>query len=129
MNMLGKKRGYFFILDAALGLIILAIGAFLIASLYINAPEPTQVGLLSDDLMSFLSNTKIKDLNNPYAGIGGKLWNEGNITNPDYSLLQQLGEFYYTGKFELAEKFIQNSTENAVPSQFRYEIWMDNTRL
>ena len=88
--MIHKKRAYFFVLDAALGIFVLAIGAFLIASLYINLPEPSQVGLLSDDFLNFLSNTQIKDLNNPYAGIGGQLWKDGSITNKDNSLLQFL---------------------------------------
>lgn len=127
--MIHKKRGYFFILDAALGIFVLAIGAFLIASLYINLPEPSQVGLLSDDFLNFLSNTQIKDLNNPYAGIGGQLWKEGNITNKDNSLLQQIGEFYSKGQYGLAEKFIQNVSANTIPSQFNYELWMDNLIL
>ena len=127
--MIHKKRGYFFVLDAALGLTILAIGVLLIASLYINAPEPSQVGLLSDDLMSFMANTKIKDLNNPYAGIGGELMKNGNITNIDNSLLQQIGEFYYKRSYGVDEKFIQNISANIVPSQFRYEVWVDNVLL
>ncbi|HLC60131.1 MAG TPA: hypothetical protein VJJ52_01755 [Candidatus Nanoarchaeia archaeon] len=124
--MIHKKRGYFFVLDAALGLTILAIGVFLIASLYINVPEPSQVGLLSDDLMSFMANTKIRNLNSPYAGLGGLLWKNGSITNADNSLLQQVGEFYYRGNYALAEKFVQNISVNVVPSQFKYEMWMDN---
>ena len=123
--MIHKKRGYFFVLDAALGIFVLAIGAFLIASLYINLPEPSQVGLLSDDFLDFLSDTQIKDLNNPYAGIGGQLWKEGSITNRDNSLLQQIGEFYSKGQYSLAEKFIQNVSANTVPSQFNYELWID----
>lgn len=125
--MLKKKRGYFFVLDAALGLTVLAIGAFLVASLYTSTPEPSQVGLLSEDLMNFLANTKIRDLNNLYAGIGGELWKNGNITSADNSLLQQIGEFYYKGNYAVAEKFVQNISVNVVPSQFRYEVWMDRT--
>ncbi|HLC62367.1 MAG TPA: hypothetical protein VJI52_05105 [Candidatus Nanoarchaeia archaeon] len=127
--MIHKKRGYFFVLDAALGIFVLAIGAFLIASLYINLPEPSQVGLLSDDFLDFLSDTQIKDLNNPYAGIGGQLWKEGSITNRDNSLLQQIGEFYSKGQYSLAEKFIQNVSANTVPSQFNYELWIDGQIL
>lgn len=127
--MIHKKRGYFFALDAALGIFVLAIGAFLIASLYINLPEPSQVGLLSDDFLNFLSNTQIKDLNNPYGGIGGQLWKDGSITNKDNSLLQQIGEFYSKKQYGLAEKFIQNVSANTVPSQFNYELWMDNLIL
>lgn len=122
-----KKRGYFFVLDAMLGLFILIIGIFLVASFYLRASPPVQVKLLSDDLLNFLSNTKIRDLNNQYAGIGGQLWNQGSITEADNSLLQQIGEFYSKNDFDTAEKFIQNVSVQ-VPYQFEYEVWM-NSRL
>ena len=124
-----SKRGYFFILDAVLGLFILVIGVILVTSSYVNVPQPAQVGLLSDDLLNFLSNKKIKDLNNPYAGIGGELWKSGNISDADNSLLQQVGGFYATNKLDIAEKFLQNVSIGVVPSQFRYEVWMDNVIL
>ena len=120
-----KKRGYFFILDAVLGTLVIVIGVLLITSSYVNAPSPTQVGLLSDDLMNFLSNTKIKDINNPYAGIGGTLWNQGAITDSENTLLQQIGEFYATNNLDVADKFIQNVSSGVMPQQFRYEVWMD----
>ena len=124
--MLSKKRGIFFIIDAMLGLFVLIIGAFLISSSYINSPKPAQVGLLSDDLLNFLSGTKIKDFNNKYAGIGGELWKQGLISDPENTLLQQIGEFYTTNKPDVAEKFIQNVSKDAVPNQFRYEVWINN---
>lgn len=124
-----KKRGFFFILDAVLGLTVLIIGVFLITSSYVNVPRPAQVGLLSDDLLDFLSNKKIKELNNPYAGIGGELWNKGVITDADNSLLQQIGELYAAGSLGTAEKFIQNVSKGTVPEQFRYEVWIDGSLL
>ncbi len=127
--MQNKKKGFFFILDAILALFILIIGIFLITSAYINVPKPGQVALISDDLMNFLSNTKIEDLNNIYAGIGGELWKQGIITQGDNSLLQQIGEFYATNKPDIAEKFIQNVSVNIVPSQFNYEIWLNGAIL
>ena len=120
-----KKRGYFFVLDAVLGLFVIAIGVFLISSSYVNVPHLTQVGLLADDLLNFLSSTKIKDLNNPYAGIGGQLWKQGTITDADNSLLQQIGELYAKNNMDIAEKFIANVSKEVVPEQFKYEIWVD----
>ena len=124
-----KKKGYFFLLDAMLGLSVIVIGTFLILSLFIKVPEQTQVGLIADDLMNYLSNTKIKDLNNPYAGIGGELWRQGLITDPENSLLQQTGEFYAKSNLDTAEKFIQNVSKEVLPSQFMYEIWIDNKKI
>ena len=125
--MLIKKRGYFFLLDALLGLTVLAIGALLVLSLFINTPSTTQTSLLSDDLLNYFSNTKIKDLNNPYAGIGGFLWKNSTITDRDNSLLQQIGEFYATNNLDTGEKFIQNISIDVIPQQFKYEVWIDNT--
>ena len=124
-----KKRGYFFVLDAVLALTVLVIGVFLITSSHVNVPQPAQVGLLSDDLLDFLSNTKIKEFNNPYAGIGGELWNNGIITDPDNSLLQQIGELYAANRLGIAEKFISNASSGIVPVQFRYEVLMNNVVL
>lgn len=127
--MLLKKRGYFFILDAVLALFVLVTGVFLITSSYVNIPKPTQVGFLADDLLNFLSQKKIKDLNNPYAGVGGELWNQGNITDADNSLLQQIGVFYTTNNLDIAEKFIQNVSIGIIPSQYKYELWMNGAIL
>ncbi|MBI2660196.1 hypothetical protein HYX07_03480 [Candidatus Woesearchaeota archaeon] len=124
-----KKRGYFFVLDAMLALTVLVIGVFLVTSSYVDVPQPTQVSLLSDDVINFLASTKIKDLNNAYAGIGGTLWSQGHIKDADNTLLQQAGELYSTNKQDIAEKFIQNVSAGIVPQQFRYEVWIDNSLL
>ena len=125
-----EKRGYFFILDAVLGLFVLVIGVFLVTYSYVAAPNPSQVGALSEDLLNFLSTKKIKELNDPYVGVGGSLWTAWGITpNIDNSLLQQIGEFYATNKLDMAEQFIQHVSSEAVPPQFRYEVWMNNVIL
>ena len=124
--MLMKKRGFFFILDAMLGLFVLIIGVFLITSSYVNLPASTQVELLSDDLLNFLSNRKIKDINNPYGGIGGQLWKQGLIRDEENYLLQQIGEFYAANNIGVAEKFIQNISKDVLPPQYGYEVWIDN---
>ena len=124
-----KKRGYFFMLDAMLALIVLSIGIFLITSSYVDVPQLAQVGLLADDLLNFLSNSKIKDINNPYAGIGGALWTQGLITDIENTLLQQIGEFYAAGNIDTAEKFIANVSSGIIPPQFKYEVWIDGTIL
>ena len=124
-----KKRGYFFVIDALLGLSIIVIGIFLITASYTKVPQSTPVGFLADDLINFLSERKIKDLNNKYAGIGGELWNQGLITNGENSLLQQIGIFYKTNKLNIANNFINNITIGVVPQQYMYEVWIDGTLL
>ncbi len=127
--MLLKKRGYFFILDAMLALTVLVMGIATILSAYVKVNPAAQAGLLSDDLLNFLSNNRIKDLNSPYAGIGGELWNQGSITDADNTLLQQAGIFYATGQPDTAENFIQNVSAGIIPSQFDYEVWINGAVL
>ena len=124
-----KKKGFFFVLDAMLALFVLVIGVFLILSSYTSVQQPTQVSLLSDDLLGFLANKRIQDLNNQYAGIGGILWNNGTITDGENTLLQQAGAFYNQNRLDVAEQFIANVSQAVVPSQFQYEFWIDGTRI
>ncbi|MBI2646869.1 hypothetical protein HYW99_00140 [Candidatus Woesearchaeota archaeon] len=98
-------------------------------SSYINIPQPLQVEFLADDLLNFLSNTKIKDLNNPYAGIGGELWLNGTIKDADNSLLQQIGEFYALNNLNIAEKFVENVSKAVMLPQYEYEVLIDNKTI
>ena len=91
---------------------------------------------LSNDVSDFLATIKIKELNNPYCGIGGELWQQGYITNEDNSILQQIGEFYYRYKktndaqfLTIAEKCIINVTADLIPPQYKLEFWIDNILL
>ena len=123
-----KKKGYFFMLDATLALFVLVIGVFLVLSFYVDTPKPVQVDYLSKDILNFLSDTKIKQLNNEYAGIGGELWRNGTITDSENTLLQQMGEFYSNGQLDTAEKFVKNISE-IVPKQYEYEVWIDGVMM
>lgn len=127
--MLIKKRGYFFTLDAMLATTVLVMGIAAVLSAYIKVNPTAQVGLLSEDLLNFLSNSRIKDLNNPYAGIGGELWSQGSITDADSTLLQQAGIFYATSQPGTAENFIRNVSAGVVPPQFNYEVWLNGAIL
>ena len=120
------KKGYFFTLDAMISMGILVLGSMLIFSAYTRLPSQTQASELAQGTMEFLSSTKIKDLNNEYVGIGGILWNAGNITNGDNTLLQQMGQFYYEGNTGNARVFLQNVTAPLIPGQFRLEFWIDS---
>jgi len=128
-----NKKSYFFTLDAMLSFGILILGSFLIFTSYITVPSRTQTAGLAEDVLDFFTTTKIEELNDPYAGIGGTLWQQGLITNEDNTLLQQLGEFYY--QYELnsdesfkivAEQFTISITDNLIPPQFKFEFWIES---
>ncbi len=123
------KKGYFFLIDSMLALGILVIGSFLVFSAYTKVPSKQESTILSKDVMDFFTSNKLKDINNEYGGVGGELWEAGNITNAENTLLQQVGEFYTGNNLGIAEKFIVNLTENIVPQQYLFEFWMDDVLL
>ena len=124
---MNKKRGYFFVLDAVIGMLMITIAIVIISSHFVRSPQQTQVKLISDNLLTFMATTKIVDLNNPYAGLGGELWKNGTITESGNTLFEQVGYFYEKKDYATAEKFIQNISREVVPLQFRYEVWINGT--
>lgn len=148
-----NRRGYFFLIDSIIALGVLAVGTFLIFTLYVNVPSKEEVTILSDDIMDFFANNKIKDVDNEYAGLGGALWNEegkiGGIcegetltANGENTLLQQVAIFYKKNEDagygncyfdpineDLIEKFILSLTENTLPPQYKFEFWMNGDLL
>jgi len=77
------RRGYFFLIDSILALGVLAVGAVLIFTFYATIPAIEAPTILSEDIMDFYTGNQIKEINDPYAGIGGTLWDEGKINNPE----------------------------------------------
>jgi hypothetical protein len=128
-----KKKGYFFIIDAIIGLFVILIGVVMIYSVYMYEPSEEQTTLFSFDMMSFLSSNKVSDLNDAYAGSGGILSKNGNITDVDNTLLEQIGEFYYRNvsksdphTLSLIDSFVSNVSKAATPQTFGFMIKIDD---
>ena len=143
-----NKKAYFFLIDALLALGVITVGIVMVFTLYINVPSKEQPTILSDDLMDFFANNKIKDVNNEYVGLGGTLWEtEGQlggicngeelIVNGENTLLQQIAIFYEKSQGDagndcyfnpdsedLIERFIGNLVENILPPQYKFEFWL-----
>lgn len=119
------KRGFFFTLDAVMALMIVGIGLFLVLSAYFFVPSVSRTEVISQDALTFLSTTTIENLNDPYAGIGGTLWDEGRITQPENTLLQQIGEFKARGDEATASLFITALLENIVPENYGLQVEVD----
>jgi hypothetical protein len=82
------KRGYFYSLDAFLALLII------FAVILFIKPPSSQVHYhseIQEDILIVLSNLKIGEINNTYVDT---LKLNGDITNLDQSVLEQIGEFY-----------------------------------
>lgn len=137
-----NRKGYFFILDSILALGVLAVGAFLIFTSYISVPAKDEPAILSEDIMDFLANNKIKNVNNLEVGLEGTYWSESEVTdcnggpitpNPENTLLQQVGELYENNiiqskscYIDVARTFISKLTQNSLPPMYIFEFWIDS---
>jgi len=138
-----NRKGYFFIIDSIIALGVLAIGVFLVSNLYIDVPSKDEPAILSEDIMDFFANNKIKDTDNPYVGLSGTLWSEeGEATglcpgesltaNAENTLLQQIAYFYEKSVdnscyLDIIEKLIISLTKNILPPQYTFEVLIHDT--
>jgi hypothetical protein len=138
-----SKKAYFFLIDSILALGVLVVGAFLIFTFYLQVPSGGQPAILSEDVMGFLANNKMKDVNSQEVGIGGAYWSSLEVTtcnggpiipNPDTTLLQQSAIFYKDSVIDncyldLTNYFIENLAQGAFPAQYSFEFWIENTLM
>ncbi len=83
-----NKRGYYFSIDALIALVVI-LGVVLFIKPTVTKITPRVD--MHEDLIHVLSTIKIGELDNGYAKT---LIAEGKITNLNYSVLEQIGEFY-----------------------------------
>ena len=117
------KKGYFFTLDAFIAMTMLIVCVVLVFSFYSSKPYPMQSIFLSDDLMRLLSTTHLYELQNNYYLI---LYRNGNITQTDNTVLEQIAWFYISGRPTLAERFAINITSTMVPEKYGFQLRIYN---
>jgi hypothetical protein len=119
-------KGMYFSIDALLAIVILAIGVFTIHSMMPVQKTIDQSYVISTDFLNALSELKISELNNSYIK---ELIAEGNITNTNNTILQQIGEFWSENKTDIARNIILNLSKGIVPNQIKFGVWIDNETI
>lgn len=119
------KKGYFFSVDAIAAAAILITGIFLIFYITSNKPVETPTYHLSEDILNVLEKTQINNLSKkdyPYISV---LIEGGEIVRTDNTILEQVGEFYYEGKHQIASELIKDIVSGLLPSQhgFSFKIY------
>ncbi len=90
-----NKNAYFFLVDAIIALFILSLGIVLAYSYVNSQPSDDQVSLFSIGTMKFLFSTPLYDIDSQIYDYDNSLHSSGNITNINYTIAEQIGEFYY----------------------------------
>jgi len=116
-----NNRAQFFTLDALIALTIVIVTIITIIPTLEQTQKHSQT---SADILQAISSLKIKDFDNTYAK---QLLSEGKISDPNKSVIDQIGEFYVTNTTiakALAEEILSpiNPNENI-------GIWFGTTLL
>lgn len=99
---MGKRGAYFFVIDAMIaGAIIFASLLFIFSTHSVN-PEgnPTLRG--TEDFLKYIGTTRLREYQ---SSLVDNMTRDGNITNLDNTLLDQMVSFYYAGNNASLEAF------------------------
>jgi len=117
------KKGYFFTIDALLSLFILITGLLILSNMYISTQPRAQLNYYSEDIISLFSDLKVNELNNSYLI---ELINNGNITDMENTIIEQIGIFYVTNKTDLATNLARNISQDIIPERFGFSFVVGN---
>lgn len=132
-----EKRGQYFTIDAFVGLLVLSTSVIVMLGYYQQTPAPEQSQIFSQNFISTLEQTRIRDINNPYVK---QLIIRDAITNTENTIFQQTliynkenpegGPYRYTvavgdKESDLDSYFLSNLSDNIISPQFNYEIRID----
>lgn len=113
------RKAVFFTIDALLASGIIIVAVLLVSNFYSEEQQTVNINYASQDLARVFSTLAVGDANNEYVK---SLVSNGAITNLDNTFMEQIGDFWYQGKSELAENFTKNLTENIIPSSYGFSI-------
>ena len=100
---MNKRGAYFFVIDALIAASIIILSLIIIFTSHAIIPEAGPTLRMVEDYTDFLINTRVREFQGVYVQ---SLVDDGNITDQDNTLLEQLTEFYYYN-----ESGIKNTTE------------------
>lgn len=114
------KKAYFFTLDAFIATSIIVIGISLILFARANKPYEMQTAFLSQDVIDTASSIKVYEISdNEYVN---NLIANGNITNTQNTVLEQVGEFCHRGMDNTAGNFTKEVFLETIPSEYNFQL-------
>jgi len=96
MNAKNSKKGYFFIVDGLVALVVLVTGIIIMGAIFSGKPifqPPYDIG---QDILGIMEGTNISNVKIDLAPTIRFLFNDKRIEDNSSSVLQQVGKFYYT---------------------------------
>ncbi len=120
------KKSLYFTIDSIIagGIILIFIGFF--SSFYLEEQSSFHLSYFSQDFIRVLGTIAVRDIDNNYIK---SLINDGTISNPDNTVLEQIGEFWAENEMVLANKTASNVTSMWVYNTTGIGIWVNNQTI
>ena len=120
------KNGIFLTIDSLLASGIILIGIILVTNLYISERPRVNLNYASQDVVRVFSTMRVGEIKNDYVQ---SLIASGEIINVNYTILEQIGDFWSQNKIELGKNFTKNLTEDIFPSGFGFSILVNGEEI
>jgi len=111
-----NNKGYFYTLDASIGVLLLIVSLVIILGFYYYAPERELTDAVSHETIGILASTMVTDVCTKievgdcdcgtYTNLT-KACSDGTIKNTDVTLLSLLGQLYYLEERELINDIVE----------------------
>jgi len=120
------KKAIFFTIDSLLASGIVIVAILLVSNFYSVERQRTNVNFASQDLVRVFSTMTVGEVNNNFVQ---SLIASGTITNTNNTILEQIGEFWASGKTDLAANFTKNLTETIFPAAYGYSVLVNGEEI
>jgi hypothetical protein len=120
------KKALLFTIDALIATIIIVSTMLIFSTLYIEEERSTHVSLLSNDMLEIFSEVKVTEIDNAYVDY---LISQGEISNLNNSLIEQIGELWALNKTDLCENLIKNLTAGLLPNNLGFSFTLGDEEM
>lgn len=128
-----NKKGYYFMIDALVAVMILTIGYFLLTAFYASTAPSLEIQRVSENIISLLSDVRLSDLcsdscPSPDCTIPDMDTIYCSISDKNNTLIESIGELYSKTKMVEAAKIVELIVvdNNLVPRGSNFTLILDN---
>jgi hypothetical protein len=128
-----NKKGYYFTLDAIIGIIILVTGAVIINYAYFDKPHVEPPLILANDIADSFEKTRIDELESKAPLLYESDTNIEDISGAERTILEQIGIYYQQSqdesdpdkkseKLDKANNLASSFITKVIPKQYNFQI-------